>query len=78
MTPEQVDQHCITSRTTLNLYQRMIGTDEAQDGWLTALDAEVMLLEMLAFDHPGKAAKIRRLSDKWKEFRATVMRKLLN
>ncbi len=76
MSPEEADQHAIDSRRTLNIYAKMLADSEVQDGLLTALDAEVLLLEMLADHLPEKASKLRRLSAKWQSFRRRVQSRM--
>lgn len=77
MTPAEADQRIILSRQTLSAYIRGIqrtGDHPVED--LPLIRAEILLLEGIAEEHPGKAMKIMELVTWWRAFESNVREKL--
>lgn len=70
MTPAEADQRIILSRRTLSSYVAMASAGDGPSPLdLTLIHDEILLLEAIAEDHPGKAAKLAALVSEWVKFR---------
>lgn len=69
MTPAQADQRIILSRRTLAGYVAMASVGEGPSPLdLTLIADEIALLDGIAEEHPGKAAKLANLISEWLAF----------
>lgn len=70
MTPEQADRRIIVSRQTFHALAGAFGAGdirpEALPGYRQQIAAEVVILEQIAAEHPGKAAKLADLIERYR------------
>lgn len=79
MTPAEADRRIILSRRTLRRYAAMASAGEGPaplELTLKLITNEVLLLEAMAEEHPGKASKLVELVTWWNAFGARVTGKL--
>jgi hypothetical protein len=77
MTPAEADQRIILSRQTLHAYVAMASSGEGPSPLdLTLIADEILLLQGIAEEHPGKAAKLTALVSEWVRFREGIVGKL--
>lgn len=77
MTPAEADQRIILSRQTLSRYVQMVAAGvDPMPGTLMLVHDEIAILEAIAEDHPGKAAKLVRLVGEWVKFREELRARL--
>lgn len=65
MTPTEADSRIILSRQHLHRYMAADRAGQLPMGDGRLVSAEIALLEGIAEQHPGKAAKIERLIQEW-------------
>jgi hypothetical protein len=77
MTPAEADQRIILSRRTLASYVAMASAGDGPSPLdLTLIEDEIALLEAMAEEHPGKAAKLAALAGEWVAFRGRMRGKM--
>jgi hypothetical protein len=77
MTPEEADQRIILSRRTLAGYVAMASVGAGPGPLdLTLIADEIALLDGIAEEHPGKAAKLANLISEWLAFQQRMRGKL--
>jgi hypothetical protein len=77
MTAEEADKRIILSRRTLAGYVAMASAGEGPSPLdLTLIGDEIVLLEAIGEDHPGKVAKLVKLVSEWVAFRERMRMRL--
>ena len=77
MTPAEADQRIILSRRTLSGFVAMASVGDGPSALdLSLICDEIQLLEGMAEEHPGKAAKLAKLAGEWVAFRERMRSKL--
>ena len=77
MTPTEADQRIILSRRTLASYVAMASAGDGPSPLdLALIGDEIDLLEAMAEEHPGKAAKLAVLSGEWVAFMGRMRSRL--
>jgi hypothetical protein len=77
MAAEEADNRIILSRRTLSGYVAMASAGDGPSPLdLTLIHDEILLLEGIAEEHPGKAAKLIALVSEWVTFREGMKAKL--
>jgi hypothetical protein len=77
MTAEEADDRIILSRRTLYDYMAMAALGEGPDPLnLTLIHDEIMLLEGIAEEHPGKTDKLVNLVSQWVKLRDGLRAKM--
>jgi hypothetical protein len=76
MTPAEADERIVLSRHTLHRYVAL-----ADSGYFLTSDSvlvadEIALLEDIAEEHPGKAAKLESLVPDWRAFQDRIKAKM--
>lgn len=77
MTPAEADDRIILSRSTLARYIRLTSAGvDPMPGTLVLVHDEIVILEGIGEQHPGKVAKLIKLVSEWVTFREGLKARL--